>query len=75
MYFTKYYHFWGRGLNENTNGLLRRFFPKGMKVGKLLKSRIDDAGFRINTRPRRVLNYLNPLKFLMGRRALHILAI
>ncbi|MFA0814092.1 IS30 family transposase, partial [Microbulbifer epialgicus] len=64
IYFAKPYHSWERGLNENTNGLLRRFFPKGIEIGKIPKSRIDDAVFRINTRPRKVLNYLSPLEFL-----------
>ncbi len=32
IYFAKSYHSWRRGLNENTNGLLRRYFPKGMAI-------------------------------------------
>ena len=39
IYFAKPYQSWQRGLNENTNGLLRRFFPKGMKIGYYLKKR------------------------------------
>lgn len=75
IYFAKPYHSWERGLNENTNGLLRRFFPKGMEIGKLPKSQIDDAVFRINTRPRKMLNYWSPLEFLAGRRVSLMLAI
>ncbi|QFT53915.1 IS30 family transposase [Microbulbifer sp. THAF38] len=75
IYFAKPYHSWERGLNENTNGLLRRFFPKGVEIGKIPKSRIDDAVFRINTRPRKVLNYLSPLEFLVGKRVSLMLAI
>ncbi|WP_444935851.1 IS30 family transposase [Microbulbifer sp. JMSA004] len=75
IYFAKPYHSWERGLNENTNGLLRRFFPKGMKIGKLPKSQIDDAVFRINARPRKMLNYWSPLEFLVGKRVSLMLEI
>ncbi|WP_413231459.1 IS30 family transposase [Microbulbifer variabilis] len=47
IYYAKPYHSWELGLNENTNGLLRRFFPKGMKICKIPKSHIDDTVFRI----------------------------
>ncbi|MCO1333314.1 IS30 family transposase [Microbulbifer sp. OS29] len=75
IYFAKPYHSWERGLNENTNGLLRRFFPKGMELGKLSKSQIDDAVFRINARSRKMLNYWSLLEFLAGRRVSLMLAI
>jgi len=75
IYFAKPYHSWQRGLNENTNGLLRRFFPKGMKIGKLSKKEIDDAQTLINMRPRKALNYLSPIEFLSGKRVSLMLAI
>lgn len=74
-YFAKPYHSWQRGLNENTNGLLRRFFPKGMKIGKLSKKEIEAAELSINMRPRKTLNYLSPLEFLTGQRVSLIVEI
>ena len=67
-FFAKPYHSWERGLNENTNGLLRRFFPKGMKIGDLPQKLIEEAQFLINMRPRKTLDYLSPYEFLTGKR-------
>ena len=67
VFFAKPYHSWERGLNENTNGLLRRFFPKGMAIGKLEEKEIENAQFLINIRPRKLLNYLSPYEFLTGK--------
>jgi len=75
IYFAKPYHSWQRGLNENTNGLLRRFFPKGMKIGGLAKKDIEAAQRSINMRPRKALNYLNPLEFLAGTRVSLVVGI
>ena len=74
-YFAKPYHSWQRGLNENTNGLLRRFSPKGMKIGELSKKEIDETQTLINMRPRKALNYLSPIEFLSGKRVSLMLAI
>jgi len=67
-YFAKPYHSWQRGLNENTNGLLRRFFPKGMAIGSLPKKEIERAQLLINIRPRKTLNYLSPYEVLTSKR-------
>ena len=75
IFFAKPYHSWQRGLNENTNGLLRRFFPKGMKMGQLSKKEIEAAELSINMRPRKALNYLSPLEFLTGQRVSLIVGI
>lgn len=64
VYFAKPYHSWQRGLNENTNGLLRRYFPKGMVLGKLPQEEIDRAQLLINMRPRKTLGYQTPLEYL-----------
>ncbi|WP_375319992.1 IS30 family transposase [Aliivibrio logei] len=75
IYFAKPYHSWQRGLNENTNGLLRRFFPKGMAIGELAAKEIKQAEFLINSRPRKALNFLSPSEFLNGKRVSVIVTI
>jgi IS30 family transposase len=56
-YFAQPYHSWERGTNENTNGLLRQFFPKGMDFSTVLKTDVDRALKLLNNRPRKCLNY------------------
>ncbi|MFQ3185637.1 MAG: IS30 family transposase [Marinomonas primoryensis] len=46
--FPKPYQSWQRGLNENTNGLLRRFYPKGFAIGQLTVQEIVDTQILIN---------------------------
>jgi IS30 family transposase len=75
IYFAKPYHSWQRGLNENTNGLLRRYFPKGVAIASLSSQKIKDAIFRINIRPRKALNYLSPIEFLLEKRVSLMLSI
>ena len=75
IYFAKPYHSWERGLNENTNGLLRRFFPKGMAIGSLSHKEIKKAEFLINMRPRKALDYLSPYEYLTDKRVSFIAEI
>jgi len=75
IYFAKPYQSWQRGLNENTNGLLRRYYPKGMKIGGLSKQQIEQVQFLINMRPRKALDYLSPYEFLAGKRVSLMLSI
>ena len=51
-----------RGLNENTNGLLRQYFPKSYNFQKITQKDVGRASFRINNRPRKSLGYNTPLK-------------
>lgn len=62
VYFAYPYHSWERGTNENTNGLLRQFFPKGSFFRDVTKKQIDRAVKFINTRPRKRLAYRTPLE-------------
>ena len=57
IYFANPYHSWGRGLNENSNGLLRQYFPKGMELTDITEEQVQEAVERINHRPRKVLGY------------------
>jgi transposase, IS30 family len=61
-YFAKPYHSWERGTNENTNGLLRQYFPKAMDLWDVTQSDLDFAMQRLNHRPRKVLGFTTPAK-------------
>lgn len=60
IYFAYPYHAWERPTNENTNGLLREFFPKGTRFDKVTQKDVDRAVRLINNRPRKRLGYLTP---------------
>jgi len=51
---------WQRGTNENTNGLIRQYFPKGTDFSEISVKRIKEVESRLNSRPRKTLGYLTP---------------
>jgi len=57
IYFAHPYSSWERGTNENTNGLIRRFFPKGTDFNSITIKQLKDAEYSLNNRPRKVLGY------------------
>jgi IS30 family transposase len=57
VYFAHPHHPWERGTSENSNGLLRRFFPKGTLLGERLQREVGKAVRLINHRPRKCLNW------------------
>ena len=60
VYFAQPYCSWQRGTNENTNGLLRQYFPKSTDFRKVTQSQVDQALYRLNHRPRKCLGYKTP---------------
>ena len=60
FYFCTPYHSWERGLNENTNGLVRQYFPKGTDFAKLTAVDVQRVENLLNNRPRKALNYHSP---------------
>ena len=63
-YFADPYSSWQRGTNENTNGLLRQFFPKGIDFNEISEEEIDRVAALINNRPRKCLDYRTPHEVL-----------
>ena len=62
VYFAHPYHSWERGLNENTNGLIRQYFPKNYSFDNITKDDVIFVQNRLNMRPRKSLNYKTPLE-------------
>jgi IS30 family transposase len=53
---------WERGTNENTNGLIRQYFPKGTEFNKISRYEVKKAQDQLNGRPRKTLGYRTPLE-------------
>jgi hypothetical protein len=60
VYFCDPQHSWQRGSNENTNGGLRQYFPKGMDLSNVHQSRLNAVAKRLNERPRETLQFYSP---------------
>lgn len=68
VYFAYPYHSWERGTNENTNGLLRQFIPKGSSFQNITQQKLNRYVKLINTRPRKRHGYLTPLEIFNEKR-------
>ena len=62
FYFATPYHSWERGTNENTNGLIRQYLPKGVSMSGLTQRQCSEIANCLNTRPRKRLGYKTPLE-------------
>jgi len=67
IYFTNPHSPWERGTNENTNGLLRFFFPKGTNFHNVTDEQLQQAVTLINNRPRKCLGWLSPVEFISSK--------
>ena len=59
-YFCDPHSQWQRGTNENTNGLLRQYFPRGTYLSKYPEDYLDAVAEELNDRPRKTLGYMKP---------------
>jgi IS30 family transposase len=62
IYFAKPYHSWERGLNENTNGLVRQYFPKKIPFDNITNHELQHVAKKSNDRPRKCLGYKTPFE-------------
>ncbi len=64
VYFATPYHSWERGTNENCNGLIRQYLPKGTSMEGLTQQQCDRIAAKLNSRPRKRHNYKTPAEIL-----------
>lgn len=68
VYFAHPYASWERGLNENTNGLVRQYFPKKYEFAKITDQDLQQVEDRLNNRPRKTLGYRTPNEIFFKQR-------
>ncbi len=68
VYFADPYAPWQRGTNENTNGLIRQYFPKGSDFKNVSDKALESMLARLNHRPRKCLDYQTPYEVLLKSR-------
>jgi IS30 family transposase len=68
IYFAHPYASWERGINENTNGLIRQYFPKGTDFNEVTDEQVQFVMDRLNARPRASRGHRSPNELFMGQR-------
>ena len=64
VFFCQPYSPWQRGTNENTNGLIRQYLPKGLDLSTITDQELQQIERALNTRPRRILGFRTPQEAL-----------
>ena len=67
VYFAYPYHSWERGTNENTNGLLRQYFPKNLDFNLIKPKELSDVVRKLNNRPRKRLKFCSPREMFLKK--------
>ena len=75
IYFANPYSSWERGLNEHTNGLIRQYLPKKTNFNNVSKKEIEIIEKRLNTRPRKVLDYRTPKEVMFKTETYSLVAL
>ena len=75
IYFAAPYSSYQRGTNENTNGLIRRYLPKGTPFGGLTDQQVRQIEEDLNNRPRKILGYQTPYEVFLKQREEHRVAL
>lgn len=68
VYFAHPYSAWERGINENTNGLIRQYFPKGTDFKNVTQKQIQTVMDKLNNRPRKTRGFKTPIEIFKGQR-------
>ena len=64
IYFAHPYSSWERGTNENTNGLIRRYLPKGTNFNEINEKQLLIIQEKLNNRPRKIIGYKTPKEMM-----------
>lgn len=74
IYFAHPYASWERGINENTNSLIRQYFPKDTNFNEVTDEEVQFVMDRLNARPRATRNFRSPNEMFLGQRV-NLLAV